>query len=291
MTIRELPAILQEKAKKEINENPRRVMSDISAIRTWLQKQSHLHSVNPSDQWLVAFLRGSKFSLERCKEKLDMYYTLRTIVPEFLSNRDPLNPRIQGILKLGVFLPLQKCSEIDSPRICIVRVGTEIMMFEDDNFTVSGEEVIVDMKNVGVNVLSQWTPALAKKVITCFEKALPVRLKSNHILNTPIGFDTAYSIFKAFLGEKLKKRIKVHNQNYAALYKEIPKRVLPKEYDGEDGGLQELTDYWQAKVESYRNWFLQEETVKSDESKRPDKPKSTSSLFGIEGSFRKLDVD
>lgn len=63
------------------------------------------------------------------------------------------------------------------------------------------------MRNVGVSVLSQWTPALAKKVITCFEKALPVRLKSNHIINTPTGFEAAYIIFKAFLGEKLKKRV------------------------------------------------------------------------------------
>ncbi|XP_068620794.1 uncharacterized protein [Battus philenor] len=310
MTVRPLSATLQEKAKKEVNENPRSVQSDISALKTWLQKQPHLHTVNPSDQWLVAFLRGSKFSLERCKEKLDMYYTMRTVVPEFFSNRDPLDSRIQGILKLGAFLPLRNCKENDAPRICIVRIGvynpseynlsdllkvafmiTEIMMLEDDNFTVSGEEVIVDIKNVGVNVLSQWTPALAKKVITCFEKALPVRLKSNHILNTPTGFEAAYTIFKAFLGEKLKKRIRVHNQDYDALYKEIPKKVLPKEYGGDEGEIQELTDHWLRKVESYRDWFLKEENARSDESKRPGKPKTTSTLFGIEGSFRQLEVD
>ncbi|CAH2066478.1 unnamed protein product, partial [Iphiclides podalirius] len=310
MTVRPLSTTLQEKAKKEINENPRRVESDVLALKTWLRQEPHLHAVNPSDQWLVAFLRGSKFSLERCKEKLDMYYTLRAIVPEFFSNRDPLSSRIQGILKLGAFLPLRNCKDTDSSRICILRIGvfnpteynlsdlikvafmiTEIMMLEDDNFTVSGEEVIIDMRNVGVNVLSQWTPALAKKVITCFEKALPVRLKSNHILNTPTGFEAAYTILKAFLGEKLKKRIRVLNQNYEALYKEIPKRVLPEEYGGEGENIQELTDYWVAKVESYRDWFLREDTERSDETKRPDKPKTTSSLFGVEGSFRQLEVD
>lgn len=49
----------------------------------------------------MAFLRGCKFSLERSKEKLDMFYTLRSIVPEFYGNRDPLDNRIQEILKLG----------------------------------------------------------------------------------------------------------------------------------------------------------------------------------------------
>ncbi|CAG9784537.1 unnamed protein product [Diatraea saccharalis] len=310
MAIRSLPAVLLEKAAKEINEDPRRVPSDIQGLRDWLAKQPHLQSVQPTDQWLIAFLRGSKFSLERSKEKIDMYYTLRSLVPEFFSNRDPLDPKVQEILKLGTFLPLKKCTSEVDPRTSIVRIGllnpsqyhlsdilkvslmvTEILMLEDDNFTVSGEEVIVDMKNVGVAVLSQWTPAMAKKAISCFEKSLPVRVKSNHILNTPMGFEAAFTILKTFLGEKLKNRIQVHNQNYEELYKRIPKSILPIEYGGEDGSVEELANYWKTKVESYRDWFLNEEKAKSDESKRPGKPKTTSDLFGVEGSFRKLEVD
>ena len=52
-------------------------------------------------QWLITFLRGCKFSLERTKEKLDMFYTLRTAVPEFFNNRDPMLPLMQKILQLG----------------------------------------------------------------------------------------------------------------------------------------------------------------------------------------------
>ncbi|CAH0404713.1 unnamed protein product [Chilo suppressalis] len=310
MTLRPLCDALLKKAEEEINEEPRRVASDIEGLRTWLAKQPHLYTVQPTDQWLVAFLRGSKFSMERSKEKIDMYYTLKSLVPEFFSNRDPLDSKIQEILKLGTFLPLKKCASEVAPRISIVRIGllnpsqyhlsdllkvslmiTEILMLEDDHFTVCGEEVIVDMKNVGVAVLSQWTPAMAKKAISSFQNSLPVRVKSNHIMNTPMGFEAAFTILKSFLGEKLKKRIHVHNQNYEALYKYIPKSVLPIEYGGEDGSLSVLTDYWKAKVESYRDWFLKEENAKTDESKRPGKPKTTSELFGVEGSFRKLEVD
>lgn len=57
--------------------------------------------ISAADQWLIAFLRGSKYSLEKCKEKIEMYYTCKTVVPEFFENRDPLGPRIQEILKLG----------------------------------------------------------------------------------------------------------------------------------------------------------------------------------------------
>jgi hypothetical protein len=52
-------------------------------------------------QWLITFLRGCKFSLERTKEKLDMFYTFRSAVPEFFKNRDPLRPELREIIKSG----------------------------------------------------------------------------------------------------------------------------------------------------------------------------------------------
>jgi hypothetical protein len=48
---------------------------------------------------------------------------------------------------------------------------------------------------------------------------------------------------------------------------------------------------WKKKLESYRSWFLEQESVKVDESKRPGKSFNTSDLFGFEGSFRQLNFD
>lgn len=51
------------------------------------------------------------------------------------------------------------------------------------------------------------------------------------------------------------------------------------------------TDYWKPKIESHRDWFIENGAHKTNESKRPGKPKTVESMFGIEGSFRKLNVD
>jgi hypothetical protein len=48
---------------------------------------------------------------------------------------------------------------------------------------------------------------------------------------------------------------------------------------------------WKKKLKSYRNWFLEQENVKVDESRRPGKSFNASDLFGFEGSFRQLNVD
>ncbi|CAH0726588.1 unnamed protein product, partial [Brenthis ino] len=308
--IRPLSKALQEKAEKELFEKPNRTPSDILALREWLKKQPHLQSVNPTDQLLVAFLRGNKYSLERSKEKLDMLYTLRAVVPEIFRDRNPFDPIIQEILQLGIFLPLDDCMAEDSCRIVSCRFGLynpskhkmsdvlkvifmilEILILEDDNYVIAGEIGLTDMKGAGFNAFLQFTPALAQKLVTCMEKAFPLRMKGVYILHTPSGFETAFQILKTFLGDKLRNRFQVIGQNKEQVYSFFPKEVLPKEYGGMARSLDELTVYWKAKVESYQDWFLEQDKQYSDESLRLDKPRTSSTLFGVEGSFRKLEVD
>lgn len=53
------------------------------------------------DQFLITFLRANKYSLQKAKEKLDLFWTVREEVPELMKKRDPLDKRIGAMLKLG----------------------------------------------------------------------------------------------------------------------------------------------------------------------------------------------
>jgi len=99
LKIRPLSPELLEQAKK-IGEDPKRRAADVQAIRDWLKKQPHIIG-EPSDQLIVTFLRGCKYSLERTKEKIDMHYTMKSVVPEFFKNRDFKSPVLREILELG----------------------------------------------------------------------------------------------------------------------------------------------------------------------------------------------
>ena len=89
-----------------------------------------------------------------------------------------------------------------------------------------------------------------------------------------------------------------------------PAQVLPLEYGGSNGTIAELTAYWkvvpapdppQEEVTANREVLLTMSKYKTDEARRPGKPRqatetrhsprSHADLFGIEGSFRKLDID
>lgn len=52
-------------------------------------------------QFLLRYLRGCKYSLEKTKKKLDLSLTLRTALPEFFSDWDPRLPEVQAALNLG----------------------------------------------------------------------------------------------------------------------------------------------------------------------------------------------
>lgn len=278
INIRTLSAALQKKAEEEINETPESLRSGLDSLRNWINESPHLGLFELPDQWLVSILRGTKYDLKKSKNKLEKYYSLKDVAPEFYTNRDPFDPKIQELLKLGLFLPVRNVVKEDSPRVCLVRVAqlpkteyrlvdlikvafmiVEILILEDDNFSVAGIDLISDMDKTGFLVLTQWNPFIARKSLICSEGALAVRIKSLNIINSPRGINAAITIFRMFLSTKLKNRIQVFSHNYEGLYEYVPDSVLPAEYGGNDGNLKDLTDYWKVKVESYRDWFLQQE--------------------------------
>lgn len=98
--IRTLTIGLAKLAAEELNEAPDRIQSDIDALRNWIHQSPHLDS-RTDDQFLVAFLRGCKFSLEKAKHKIDLFYTVRTHAPELIKNRDPMDDQVIGMIRQG----------------------------------------------------------------------------------------------------------------------------------------------------------------------------------------------
>ncbi|XP_046386011.1 retinol-binding protein pinta-like [Ischnura elegans] len=305
--IRPLPPNLQEIAKKQLNEDPKRIYSDLAHLRDWLSKQPHLKA-RTDDQLLTAFLRGCKFSLERTKEKIDFYYTSRTALKDFFNDRDPLRPEIQKILNLGVMLPLPESDELGR-RIFLFRSGRydpnefnisdickvnfmlmDYMLMNDDSFNTAGVVSILDMSDATLAHAAQMSPTLMKQTMKCSQDGYPFRPKKLLYLNVPQFFETVFNLFKSFANDKLQKRIRVHG-DVNSLYQDVPQKLLPKEHGGEAGSIEELSSNLKKQIESFRDWFIEDEKYGVDESKRPGKPKSYEDLFGVEGSFRQLAVD
>lgn len=100
LDIRPLCTSLQIIARDELGEDPDKIEEFLVKIREWLAQTPHLKA-RKDDQFLVSFLRGCNYKLDKVKEKLDMHFTLKTHIPELLHGRDPTDPKLREIIKLG----------------------------------------------------------------------------------------------------------------------------------------------------------------------------------------------
>lgn len=67
-----------------------------------------------------------------------------------------------------------------------------------------------------------------------------MKLKEVHIINVSPLIDTVINWVKPFLKEKIRNRIHVHPDGLESLYKFVPREILPSEYGGDAGSIQEI---------------------------------------------------
>lgn len=211
---------------------------------------------------------------------------------------------------IRVILPLPNTDGPDGPRLMLARAGAfdphkyelpelfraTLMIIDtlhalDDNIIIAGQISIMDAKGVSIAHLSKFNPLFMKKMSMTFQEGNPARLKGLHYVNAPPPFITLFNVFKTFLNEKIKTRVHLYGDQIEDLYKSVPQRLLPAEYGGEAGTLAEITEYWVQKVLKNADYFKEQANYGTDEKKRPGRPKTAETLFGVEGSFRQLAID
>ncbi|KAG8237523.1 hypothetical protein J437_LFUL017573 [Ladona fulva] len=300
---------------KEIREGTNSCDENLARVRSWLNTQPHLPKIQ-EDRLLLAFIRGCKHDMERAKSKIDMYFTVREIMPEFFSQRNPLSPEIQDASSLMQAFPLPRLTPTGcrvtvhrftnqdgnrfNNRDCFkyVFMTGDIRLMEEE--PIIGDIFLFDMNNVNLSYFSKLSFPMVKKVLTCAQEAYPQRLKQIHILNAPTYVDKFVNLFKSLMKEKMRSRFHVHSGSLENLHKWIHPSVLPSDYGGQGDSIDKLHGQWMKKLESYRDWFLQQENVKADSSKRIGPTKNFNHInnrsecdgtFGWEGSFRRLSID
>ncbi|XP_046459137.1 retinol-binding protein pinta-like isoform X2 [Daphnia pulex] len=247
--------------------------------------------------------------MEKAKKKLDLTMTLRTALPEFFDEWDPLSPENQAALNLGGTLPLPG-HDFLGRKVILARPGctdpykfkfeqvhkanfmiSEVMCDEDEQLFITGMAVLIDLEGFTLSHITATPLAMMKKLGPCFQDAAPIRPKTMNYIHSPSVFNMFNNLVQSFMKDKMKQRVHMHGDDMESLYKEIPKEILPKDYGGDNMSIAELTAYWKKKCEDRRDFLIANSKMRSDESKRPGKPKTSDELFGIEGSFRKLNVD
>ncbi|XP_057667924.1 uncharacterized protein LOC130900934 [Diorhabda carinulata] len=293
----------RDEIRKLSGKSKESVFRDIKIIKEWLETQKHLPEI-PSDNLIEFFLNNCKFSIEKTKQNLDMYYTLRNLIPDMYQNVNPSTPNLEEVYKKVYMIPLPQLTP-SKERIILFRYKDvddivdirkiyahylnniyEIRAQED---LTMGDVVLVDLEHISFAMAAKNTPVILKQVALAMEKVHSLRMKGIFIFNCPNYLTNFLNLFKSFLSSKLSERFHVY-PTIESIGKHFPIDILPSDLGGKEKSLDELEAMWKVKFMEFKDRFDELEKMKVNEKLRPEKLKNDE-LLGYYGNFKKIDTD
>ncbi|XP_072395563.1 alpha-tocopherol transfer protein-like [Diabrotica undecimpunctata] len=277
---------------------------EIDIIRKWCKTQKHLPEI-PCDNTIEYFLTNCKFSIEKTKQNLDMYYTIPNLLPEMYENKHPCRDNMTAVKEVAYMIPLPRLTE-DLHRITVVKfkdsdpdlfvpVNYSSFLFRNifeiknrEDLTL-GEIFVIDFKYFKFGHVIKISPLFAKNCAFILEKVWSNRLRELHFINAPVYIDRIMALVKAFFSKKLQERVYIHS-DMEELFKMVPRELLPSDYGGQEPSLDEFQRVWSQKFEENKERFNTLDTLKVNESLRPEKLEN-SEILGYHGNFKKIEVD
>jgi hypothetical protein len=156
--------------------------------------------------------------------------------------------------------------------------------------TSSGHVIIFDMTGAVLGHMARLGPLTIKKFLYYLQEAMPVRLKGLHFFNIVPFMDKIFALMRPFMKKELMSKFYMHN-SVNDLVNFIPRDCLPSDYRGTSDSASVLQEQMKIKMRHNIPFFAWEEKQTVDETVRPGKPKSVNEIFGVEGTFKKLELD
>ncbi|XP_017045077.1 uncharacterized protein LOC108090756 [Drosophila ficusphila] len=307
--IRPLVPELAEVARTTLGEDSSEVVAKIEALRTWINEQNYLEA-RTDDQFLVAFLRFCHWDVDVAKKRVLFYYTYKTKERELLKSR-LVDDKLLELARSGIFATLPNPIGPGGPRIHFTRMGhiepskhsvsdifrfhafrAEIELNTDDNWNVAGVVEIIDFTKIPYSLLLQFDPGMFKRMNAFLEHGIPTNLVATHIVNASRETQFVLGLVRNVM--KQKELLHIHS-NIESLQKAIGKEYLPVEMGGENGALADAMARYETQLNSFAEYFKEDERYGVDEKLRAASEKEQAAPLvpsvPSDGTFRKLNFD
>ncbi|KAJ3646771.1 hypothetical protein Zmor_024343 [Zophobas morio] len=278
---------------------------DIRKIREWIIKQPHFPEVM-ADKNIENFLILNKGSVEKCKEKIENYYSVRTHLTDIYGNINPKLPYMEYTLKAMYFVPLPKLTK-DFYRVLYHKIRDtsltknldyddavrllvniqELRMTEDITY---GDVVIMDGQNTPPSLLFKAKPTtLYNALVVIYKKVFSNRIKAVYLINAPSCIEWFLTVIKKIIKPKIFERIHIC-ENWNTIFEQIGEEILPRDCGGKEKSLEELQDILAQEFKKHQQYFDQLDTLRVNEELRPQRLEDNN-MFGFFGNFKKLEID
>ncbi|KAJ3618118.1 hypothetical protein MTP99_006148 [Tenebrio molitor] len=277
---------------------------DVMMLITWVNKQPHLPKIN--ELQAILFLQCCYYRNEMAKTVIDNFFTVKTHCPEFFRERNAMVKSVKAAMDLAIFATLPKKTPEGYTIFFVKLVDTNpnkffladalkcldmiCLLHLHQEGTSPGHVIIYDMTGAIFSHLARLGPLTIKKFLYYLQEAMPLRLKGLHFFNIVPFMDKIFALMRPFMKKELMNKFHMHN-SVDDLLNFIPRDCLPSDYGGTSDSASVLHEQMKTKMCDNIPFFAWEEKQTVDESARPGKPKSVNEIFGVEGTFKKLELD
>ncbi|XP_045454056.1 alpha-tocopherol transfer protein-like [Melitaea cinxia] len=157
---------------------------------------------------------------------------------------------------------------------------------------MNGFLVIVDISEVKlVDILPKINLMYLRQALSIYIEGYGMRVKSIHLVTTSKVLDTLLAVIKQVMSPKIAGRVHIH-KTMDEINEFVPKRILPKDYGGEERSIKELYEEWLEVLTSddHIKYMRDINEARTDEVYRQS-DKFNEQCAGMPGTFRLLSID
>ncbi|KAG7211217.1 hypothetical protein KM043_010533 [Ampulex compressa] len=315
----------QKIAKEELREDKNTRDQALEQIRNWIKMNPRIQNCRLDGQFLLRFMRCKKFNVPMAQEAIERYLLLRQVYYPAFNNLDITEPTMDELLSLG-YLFAAPGRDAKGRRVIIARPGvfdphkytnadmcrihaiTYEALMEDEESQVRGFVHFADGAGVSFPHLTLFTPKEAVRIVKNGERTIPMRHKEVHAINAHPSLKFALDFGMSLISEKIKSRIKIYTSLEDAINRKMDVGLLPKEYGG-TMPMKEMIALWRRELLEIKPTLLSHDKMKVCLELYSEKAREgavsalkqgfgcstlgsgESTMYGISGSFRKLEVD
>lgn len=258
---------LLEFSRKDLRETPEVREAAILELRKLLHNATDLH-YRDDDDFLMIFLRPCHFYAESALKmmrriaefKKNNYPLMHNLCPEdekisftdhgivnVLTNKDHKGRRVLLINCGKAWDPKAVSPEKLFRMFFLVHLVAQL----EQSTQINGVVIIMDFDGLSLKQVKALSPSFSKLLLTFIQEAVPLRMKEVHIIKQPFIFNMVWTLFKPFIGEKLRTRLEFHGQDMKKLHKYIDPDYLPKNFGGNLPMLNYGSRDWYPCIEKY----------------------------------------
>jgi len=270
---------LAKVAEYELGETSSTRLKALKELRAWIASEgSRLDCLKDApDAFLLRFLRMQKTDAKKAATVLDNYVKFRTNSPEWFENLDIQDERISELIQSGYLFVLpqrdasgrrvifSRAASLDASKFTAADVmRAHLLTFEgllmDEECQINGLTYIMDEQNTSWSHITIWTPSEVTKAFTCSEKSIPLRHRQVNFIGLPWALNLVFRFAKSLLSPKLRKRLFTW-PDFEKVKEFVPSSILPNDYGGQGGSVEEMAEAWHKELEERREKILGLESI------------------------------